>query len=126
MEKHHDSIGLCLVKNWDGKVPLAVMMDAVLVEAKGRLILDQTVAMLPRWAEQAVGAVLREVPGTLDLHRWQLKLLQRYGLISGLHYDHHRRCMMWECTELLAMVVGKMGKDSTTGNEEDTEGGTEV
>jgi hypothetical protein len=122
MEKHSDSIGLCLVRNWEGRAQLAVMMDAVLEDAATRLIVEQTVAMLPRWASEKVAAVLGNAPQSLKLERWQLKLLLRYGLISGLEYDPHRKCMMWVGTELLRLVVREMEKGLTTDGTEDTEG----
>ena len=112
---------MCLARNWAG-VPLAVIAEAVLTEMEILAVVEQTVAMLPRWASEKVAAVLGNAPQSLKLERWQLKLLQRYGLITGLEHDPHRKCMMWVGTELLRLVVREMEKGLTTENAEDTEG----
>jgi hypothetical protein len=121
MEKHR-SVGLCLVRNFEG-CDLAAVIDGLLLEMELRTLVEQTVAMLPRWAGACLPGILRSVPESIKREKWELKALQRWGLISGLHYDNYACCLRWECTELLTLVVRELEMASTTmGGTESTEG----
>jgi hypothetical protein len=106
VEKHNCSLGLALVRNFEG-CTLAAVIDGLMVEQSLRCLVNQTVAMLPRWAAEKLPGLWGSAPQSVKYTRNELNAFVRWGLISGLNYDESRRCLMWEGTELLRLVVKK-------------------